>query len=229
MAAMINPISSITSLGNMKFSGMWVIIFWIVILIGIMGIVLIVVLFKKKYPQTAIIVDIDNQGKFKMIHKKGRAGRVYKSNADGVKDYFNVKINGFLDKPLKISAPNFVDEIVKDIKNKNGAIVLGRTENDVLFPIAGKIMDGDFRIESIPKDVKFGHLLNTRDIRDLTKKKENLLMQLLPYMIVIVGFVLVAIFNFALLDRISTLIDKINIPKCSAQAVTQPVAPQLIP
>jgi hypothetical protein len=218
----ISPDNILSSVSNMDLGGIGWIALWVVIILGIFGVIAFILIYQKKFPYSVITVDIDNQGKFKMIHKKGRAGRVYKQSSDGVKDYFAVKIDSLFEKPKKIAAPNFVDEILKDVKNKNGSIILGRTEDDVLFPISGKIMDGDFRIESIPKDVKFGHLLNTRDIRDLTKKKENLLLQMLPYIIIIVGFVLVAIFNFALLDRISVLIDKINIPKCSSQTIQVP-------
>jgi len=167
--------------------------------------VLIIVWYMKRYPYRAVVLDIDKEGKIRNIIAKAKAGRVRRKTADGTSDYFVLKIQK---QNIVFNSPALVEEIFRG--GSVGTLLLARYENDVVMPIISeRVNQNEVKLRVISKEIAMQQMLTGRDIDELTKIKKNMLLTIAPYMIIVVGFMIVGFFLLALLQQIGLLIEKI--------------------
>lgn len=184
----------------------------------VVGIVFIVFWQMKKYPYKAVVMDIDKNGRIKNVTTNAKAGRIRKQTADGTCDYFKLKVQR---QKINFNSPALVDEIHHG--GRIGTLLLARFENDTVVPLVGEQVNKDnFELKVIPKEVAMQQMLTARDIDELTKIKKSLLLQIAPFMLIAIGFMIVGFFLLALLQQIGTLIEKI--PSVPTAPIVQPTA-----
>jgi hypothetical protein len=186
--------------------GKW---FGIVFLVALLGLAIFLIIWNiKKYPYKVVVLDIDKEGRIRNIISKAKAGRKRKRTADGTRDYFVLKIQR---QKIEFNSPALVDEIHRG--GSIGTLLLARFENDVVVPMIGETVNKDFKLKVISKEVGMQQMLTARDIDELTKIKKSMWLTIAPYMIIVMGFMIVCLFLMALLQQIGTLIEKIPSPQ----------------
>jgi len=184
----------------------WIKVFGIIFVLALVGIIALIIVWQvKKYPYRAVVLDIDKEGQIRNITTKAKAGRVRRKTAEGTSDYFVLKIQR---QAVVFNSPALVEEIHHG--GSVGTLLLARYENDVVMPIISeKVSQSEVRLKVIPKEIALQQMLTSRDIDELTKIKKSILLTIAPYMIIVVGFMIVSFFLLAILQQIGTLIEKI--------------------